>query len=99
MKPRRPSIGSKDLGDHAESLAKLLLRERGYNADLHRINNPVYYLCVDATKPFNVSVNLISADLQQRGTETALAGNRSERRVLCNLLMLRGFRRFGCPPR
>lgn len=56
MTPRRPSIGSKDLGDHAESVAQLLLHERGYNADLHRINNPVYDLAVDASTPFNVSV-------------------------------------------
>ncbi len=56
MTPRRPSIGGKDLGDHAESVAQLLLSERGYNADLHRINNPVYDLAVEATIPFNVSV-------------------------------------------
>ena len=56
MPPRRPSLGSKDLGDHAESLVQLLLHERGYNADLHPINNPVYDLIVDASTPFNVSV-------------------------------------------
>jgi len=54
--PRRPSIGSKDLGDRAEFVAQLLLHERGYNSDLHRINNPVYDLAVDASIPFNVSV-------------------------------------------
>ena len=56
MSPRRPSIGSKDLGNHAESVAQLLLHEHGYNADLHRINNPVYDLAVNACTPFNVSV-------------------------------------------
>lgn len=56
MTPRRSSVGSKDLGDHAESVAQLLLHERCYNADLHRINNPVYDLSVDAVNHFNVSV-------------------------------------------
>ena len=56
MTPRRPSIGSKDLGDHAESVAQLLLHEHGYTADLHRINNPVYDISVEATRHFNVSV-------------------------------------------
>ena len=56
MSPRKPSVGSKDLGDHAESTAQLLLHNRGYNADLLRINSPVYDLVVDAAIPFNVSV-------------------------------------------
>ncbi len=56
MAPRRASVGSKDLGDHAESVAHLLLHEHGYNADLHRVNNPVYDLSVDVASPFNVSV-------------------------------------------
>jgi hypothetical protein len=56
MTPRRPSVGSKDLGDHAESVAQILLHQHGYHADLHRVNNPVYDLAVDASTPFNVSV-------------------------------------------
>ena len=56
MAPRSASSGSKDLGNRAESVAQLLLRERGYSADLHRINNPVYDLVVDASTRFNVSV-------------------------------------------
>jgi hypothetical protein len=56
MAPRRPSIGSKDLGNEAESVAQVLLHEHGYNADLHRVNNPVYDLAVQASTPFNISV-------------------------------------------
>jgi len=56
MAPRRASIGSKDLGNEAESIAQVLLYEHGYNADLHRVNNPLYDLAVEASPPFNVSV-------------------------------------------
>ena len=56
MVPRQPSIGSRDLGDHAESVAQLLLHHHGYNANLHPVNNPVYDLLVDGTPQFNVSV-------------------------------------------
>ncbi|CBL46581.1 hypothetical protein HDN1F_29980 [gamma proteobacterium HdN1] len=54
--PRSPSVGSKDLGNHAESVAQVLLHQRGYNADLHRTNHPIYDLVVDASTPFHVSV-------------------------------------------